>query len=180
MAGRVSFKGEPLSVQLNNAMKANEAAVASAIVGTANDIADYILDKGRQDIANAGKFGPRWTEGLTADVNPKRPAFDAVITVSHSVPYFSIFQEGGTITGSPYLWIPFSYTRLKVPPRNFPGALFFVMSKRGLPMLFSKADRKPKYFGISAVTQKKRFRTLEIGEEALGKAQQFYDNRLAK
>jgi hypothetical protein len=180
MAGGFTFKGTPVSVQISRNFAESEQAMSRAINGAAQDIANEILKKGSDDIASAGNFGPRWTQGLTADVEPKgTPSLNAKITVSHSVPYFNVFQEGGTIRGSPLLWIPFSYTRLKIPPSQFRGGLFFVKNKAGLPMLFSKEDRKPKYFGVSEVALKKRFHILEIGEEAAGKAQTFYNNRLA-
>jgi hypothetical protein len=178
---RLKLVGKPFSVQLQNNLAATEIEMAQAINGAAHDIADTILVRGRADIKAAGNFGARWLEGLTADVEPKSGvSLNATITVSHAVSYFDVFQSGARIKGN-LLWIPFSYTRLRISARNYArvfGGLFYAKSKAGLPMLFSMKDRKPKYFGVSSVNIAKKFHTVEIGEEVAGKFDVFYSKRI--
>lgn len=180
MAARFVFGGRT-EAELAEALAANEARMAAAFLGTANDIANEIRTKGRADIEAAGNFGSRWSAGLDVDVKMVPKSFTASVKVTHRIKYFSIFETGGSIVGSPLLWIPFSYTGLKISPRKYAAAfgLFFVQSKRGLPMLFSMKDRKPKYFGVSAVSIQKRFHISEISEQAAAQAQSFYNARMA-
>lgn len=181
MAARFVFGGRT-DKQLAEAMAANEGRMAAAFLGAANDIANEIRTKGRADIQAAGNFGARWSAGLDVSVDlPATKSFAAKIAVTHKIKYFSIFETGGPIVGKPLLWIPFSYTGLKISASKYAKAfgLFYVENKRGLPMLFSMKDRKPKYFGVSAVTLAKRFHISEISEQTAAKAQSFYNARMA-
>src|SRR3954469_24952951 len=79
-----------------------------ALTAAMNMAASLILDKGRADIAGAGNFGQSWTSGLTMTVEGAAPNMKMYLT--HSIPYAGIFETGGTIQGSPLLWIPLSGT----------------------------------------------------------------------
>lgn len=182
MANALAFKGASVEVQLSRAMTDDRQEIAKAVHGAALDMARDIRTKGAADIQKAGNFGPRWTEGLITDVEPKGAvALTAHIFVSHVVPYFDVFQTGATIRGN--MWVPFSYTGIKIRARDYArafGGLFYVKSRAGLPMLFSMKDRKPKYFGINSATHTKRFHIVEIGEAIAGQFDAYYAKRLAK
>jgi hypothetical protein len=136
-----------------------KARIDNAIAAATQRLADNILQEGRQDIASAGKFGTRWTEGLTADIA------NGNLTIRQAVPYWSVFQTGAVIQGKPLLWIPLSFA--DVPPgtyaRDFPGRLFRVDRKAGgAPLLMSADDKQPKYHGQTSVRIGKKFHLVEI------------------
>jgi hypothetical protein len=84
----------------------NKIAIAS--MGAINDAADFIKTQGRANIANAG-FSKRWQNAFRVNVYPdkgKRVSIHPALIAWHKIPYAGIFEEGGTITGSPFLWLP--------------------------------------------------------------------------
>lgn len=171
MAVRVVLKGESISVQTRRNMATNLSDMARATTNGAKEAAQQILTRGRQDIGSAGRFGPRWIEGLKADVQPKSGALiNAKITITHDIEYFDVFETGGVIRGRPLLWIPLSYTGLKISAGTYArvfGGLFTVRRASGPPLLFSAVDKKPKYFGISQVTIPKKFHIAEICQNVM-------------
>lgn len=178
MSIRVSFPGRSFGAQAKSAMDINLSTVARATTGSARKIAKMIETRGRADIARAGRFGTRWTQGLQTSVRPKTGALtNAVITVTHDVPYFDIFEKGGMIFGKPLLWIPLSYTKLTMSARDYAaafGGLFYVKSRAGLPLLLSLRDHKPKYFGISKVNMPKKFHIEQICQEIMAEFETIY------
>src|SRR5260221_2114166 len=68
-----------------------ERAGRDAIRWSANEVAQEILRVGRLDIRGAGKFGPRWTEGLEAGVSVTEGGGNDRVAVTHSVPYWRGF-----------------------------------------------------------------------------------------
>lgn len=135
--------------------------IEKALAAAADQLAENILQEGRSDISGAGNFGARWTEGLTADVDGTSTL--RTITLRQAVPYWRVFQYGAVIEGKPLLWIPLSYTGLKVRARDFPGRLFRVDRKSGgVPLLMSVDDKQAKYTGHESVTIPKKFHLVEI------------------
>jgi hypothetical protein len=176
---KIVLKGRSIAAQTRDAMDTNLSDIAKATTTAAREAARVILAKGQQDIANAGRFGSRWTTGLKVDVQPKSGALiNARITVTHDISYFDIFEEGGTIRGSPLLWIPLSYTGIRISASMFAsgfGGLFSVQrNSGGAPLLFSKVDRKPKYFGIPQVTIPKKFHITEICRDVMAQFDKLY------
>lgn len=130
-----------------------------ALTAAMNMAAAMILDAARSDISSAGNFGQSWTSGLTMDIEGVAPNMRMYLT--HTIPYAGIFETGGTIQGKPFLWIPLSGTDAQgVRASAFGGGLFSAKypRKSGPPLLFSMADKKPRYFGIESVTIPKKFR----------------------
>lgn len=147
--------------------------VRSSMRGAARDAADTIVALGQGDIARAGNFGSRWTDGLHADVT--EGGGNIRINVTHDVPYWSVFEHGATIAGRPMLWIPLSFATdaQGKRARDFPGRLFRVDRKTGgAPLLLSAEDKEPKYFGADEVTIPKKFHLTEITRSI---AQRFAD-----
>lgn len=152
-----------------------------ALGALARDMADDIEDRGRANIAGAGNFGSaRWQTGFKA-----RPWFRGAqveVRVFSEVPYFRIFEYGGTIQGRPLLWIPLSFATdaQGVRARDYPGGLFRVDRKSGgAPLLLSRADRKPKYFGRESVRIPKKFSIRKICREVVATARERF-NRIMR
>ena len=147
-------------------MRQGDRIRASARAASVNT-AETIELKGRQDIERAGKFGSRWTEGLHADVS--EGGGNVRVNVRHDVPYWSVFEFGKTIEGKPLLWIPLSFSDVQPGTwaRDYPAPLFRVDRKSGgAPLLFSAADKQPKYFGKESVTIPKKWHLTEIVKDA--------------
>lgn len=133
-----------------------------AITAAMNMAASMILDAGRADIAGAGNFGAKWTDGLKMEIEGAAPNMRMYLT--HTIPYAGIFETGGTIQGKPFLWIPLTGTDAQgVRASAFGGGLFSAKypRKSGRPLLFSMADKKPRYFGVDSVTIPKKFQLTE-------------------
>lgn len=138
---------------------------------------DEIKSKAIEDVSKAGKFGARWTQGFSVDISDS--AEGIVGTLSHSVPYFLVFEYGATIHGKPLLWIPL--TGAGVPPgtraRDFGSPLFRVNRKSGAPLLFSLIDKKPKYFGKESVTIPQKFHIRQIGSDVVRHAIEYFTQK---
>jgi len=140
---------------IKNAMDMSSKQVWRAAGKAANQAASQMQTGLRNDIASAGKFGGKWIDGLTTQVVNNPPNLS--ITVTHSIPFASIFDTGAVITGKPLLWIPLSYTGLTVKASQFGGGLVRVNRGGKPPLLISTEDHKPKYVGVASVTLKKLF-----------------------
>jgi hypothetical protein len=132
-----------------------------AITAAMNMTASLILAKGQADIAGAGNFGSRWTSGLKVNVEGAAPNMRLFMT--HEIPWAGIFETGGIINGSPLLWIPLSGTDAAGTRASAFGGLFSARypRKSGPPLLFSMADKKPRYFGVEQITIPKKFQLTE-------------------
>jgi hypothetical protein len=150
--------------QLDAQGEAIKQRIKKATAAAAQKLADNILAKGRDDISSAGKFGTRWTQGLTVEVAGDDTS--RTITLSHAIPYWTTHQFGAVISGRPLLWIPLSDAGLTgVSARDFPGRLFRVDRKAGgAPLLMSADDKQVKYTGHSQVRIPKRFHLIEIAQ----------------
>lgn len=129
-----------------------------AITAAMNMAASMILELGRADIASAGKFGESWTAGLKMTMEGAAPNMRMYLT--HDIPWAGIFETGGSIHGNPLLWIPISGTDAAGTRASaFGGGLFSAKYPRhsGPPLLFSIADKKPRYFGVEQITIPKKF-----------------------
>lgn len=176
---RIKFQGDQLGPKFKqNRVRDGERVLASARAA-ALDAQKEFLTRGRADIRSAGRFGTRWTQGLTAPISEGGGRI--VLTVKHSVPYFMVFQKGKVIRGKPLLWIPLSFSdAVGIRARDYGGKLFRVNRKGKAPLLLSAKDGKPKYFGKLSVRIPKKFHILEIGREVARKLKEFYRTRMAR
>ncbi len=139
------------------------ARLNKALNAAANMAASLMQELGRNDIGGAGNFGSRWVDGLKVNVEGAAPG-NMKISMTHDIPWAGIFETGGTIQGSPMLWIPLSGTDAAgIRASAFGGGLFSAKYPRhgGPPLLFSMADKKPRYFGVEAVTIPRKFQLTE-------------------
>jgi hypothetical protein len=159
----VAITVTPPSIQaeIDAANKKIQQRIDKAITAAIDQLADNILREGRRDIAAAGKFGTRWTQGFTYSLSGAGSARD--LTFRQAVPYWRVFQYGAIIHGKPLLWIPLSSTGIKVRARDFPGRLFRVDRRGGgPPLLMSVTDKQVKYTGHESVRIPKKFHLVEI------------------
>jgi hypothetical protein len=152
----------PVSIRAELDAKAQKITqrIQKALDSATKNLADNIVQEARDDIASAGRFGTRWTQGFTADVDAQGQLV-RVITFHQAVPYWKVFQYGAVIRGKPLLWIPLEY---KGPSaRDFPGRLFRVDRRGGgAPLLMSADDKQVKYTGHEQVRIPKKFHLVEI------------------
>lgn len=142
-----------------------EAAFKTAL----NMAASMIKQRADADIQNAG-FGDRWTSAFTTAVENMR------ISMTLDIPYAGIFATGGTISGKPLLWLPLSGTDAEGVQAKDYGGLFSVNRKSGgVPLLFSLADKQPKYFGVPSVTIPQKFHFREIEEGVMSDFRNIFD-----
>jgi hypothetical protein len=174
-----------------------ERARAAARAAAA-EMATAIEQKGREDIASAGRFGSRWTEGFQATVSEGGGSIR--VSVTEAVPYWTVFEYGANIRAknpTGLLWIPLSTADVPegVWAKDYPGRLFRVDRGEKLPsllekapktarmlgpvatlrarystsakapLLFSVADRAPKYFGKPEVNIPQKFHLRAIVKE---------------
>lgn len=68
--------------------------------------------RGRSNIEAAG-FGKKWQNTLKATRFPNREnvySLDSKMSLIHKIAYAGVFEDGDTIHGRPYLWVPLSST----------------------------------------------------------------------
>jgi hypothetical protein len=135
--------------------------INKALDASFNMLASLIKSAADADIKSAGNFGDRWTDGLHVNVEGSAPNMRLYMT--HDIPYASIFETGGTISGNPMLWIPLSGTDAAGIRASAYGDLFSPRKQRstGRPLLFSVTDKKPRYVGVDTVTIPKKFHLTE-------------------
>jgi len=177
MSIRINFNADQVGKTFLYGIRRLPAIVKQAADETAAEAAEAIKEKGDADISGAGRFGSRWTDSFKAEVSTDRER--VLISVYSTIPYFSIFEFGGTIKGNPLLWIPLSPEyggdAMGINARDY-GALFKVPNKRTpnaragkAPLLLSYSDRQPKYFGKEQVTIPRKFSIREICREEANK-----------
>lgn len=175
---RIKFSGDQLGPKFKKNRVRDGERVLAATRAAAIDAQKELLQRGRADIRAGGRFGRRWTQGLTAPITEGGGRI--VLNVSHAVPYFMVFQKGKVIRGKPMLWIPLSFSdAVGIRARDY-GKLFRVNRKGKAPLLLSAKDKKPKYFGKLSVRIPKKFHVLEIGREIARRLKEFYRVRMSR
>jgi len=150
--------------------------VLAAARGAAQDAADMIVTRGSADIASAGNFGSKWTQGLHTKVGEGGGFIK--ISVFHDEPLFLQFERGGIIKGRPLLWVPTSFSGIKnIYARDYPGSLFKVKRASGPPLLLDAQTKQTKYVGLTEVRIPKKFHILEIIQDTATKLKDFYNAR---
>lgn len=184
MGVKIIFRRKNNARVFRNAANAEQKIIARAISESARISSQSIKTLGDADILAAGNFTDRWTGSFKADALPANTdVLNPRIQVTSTIPYFMIHETGGVIHGKPLLWIPLSYTGLKMRAREYGRryGLFRVNRKGGkAPLLLSIRDRKPKYFGIASVRLPKRFGIRKICRNVMGKFPALYASLIAK
>jgi Family of unknown function (DUF6441) len=147
------------------AFLANEEPIARAATAAVAEAGNEVKVAARGQIASAG-FSRRWQNALRVDHYPRGgdPSIDAAAHVYHKIHYAWVFDEGATIAGAPFLWIPLSHApskigRFRMTPRRYPGPLQFVRRAGKAPLLVAQ-------LGMSAG----RARSRKLGKVSLAAA----------
>lgn len=118
--------------------------IAETATAAMDDIVEIVKREARADIARAG-FSKRWQNTLRVNRYPTRGvAIDAAAFLYHRIQYAGVFEEGATIHGQPYLWLPLSnapkrVSRKRTTPQNLgavlPEGLVSFKSRSGVPLM---------------------------------------------
>ena len=143
----------------------NGKIVRQAMNEAGAQIAEETQAKCRADIAQAGRFGPRWVNGLTSTSKESGDGVEVVTTFEGEL--WRTFQTGKVVHGKPLLWIPLSFSdAANTRAKDYPGELVRVDRAGGkAPLLISTSDHQPKYFGKESVTIPKKFHLIEIAQD---------------
>ena len=102
----LKFKISPPSIPYAESTKGIYKPMARAATAAIKDTTDQAKTLGRASIAAAG-FSRKWQGALRGKTFPERGySADAAGFIYSKIPYSAIFEEGGTISGSPFLWVP--------------------------------------------------------------------------
>lgn len=140
--------------------------------------------------ARANGFSGRWANTLTSKVYPDAPGMVSIqpsVLVYDRILYSNIFEDGGSITGHPMLWLPLKDAPAHIGRQRVTPALFvervgplFTIKRDGKPPLLAarsggnqrgprgglKVRMVPMFVGIDAVTLRDRLQIREAVEKA--------------
>ena len=177
----IDFKyvnGDKLGPKFKFGVQRYGKKVIRASQQTARIAVDEIEAEGRANIAAGGDFSSeRWQRGFRARLSFTSRT-DMSIRITHDVPYWVVFEEGRIIQGKPLLWIPLSFSDAVGIRASEYGALFRVNRKSGAPLLLSKDDKQPKYFGKEQVTIPQKFHIREIIERVASRMGEIFKSKL--
>ncbi|MBR1150077.1 DUF6441 family protein [Bradyrhizobium sp. JYMT SZCCT0428] len=147
------------------AYRANLDQMARAATAAMGETALAAKTAARASIAAAG-FSAKVQNAMRANAYPSAGAsLSPAALIFNKIRYSAIFQTGGTIDGSPLLWLPIEANLPgtsggKWTPARYAqsvGALVSVNLPGRRPMLFAAKKRGPPLFvGIERVTLRKR------------------------
>ena len=140
----ITVTGGSIRERVSKNINATIEQVNQAVTAAMNMCRSMIAEQAKAQISSSGKFGGRWTNGLHVTLDNMR------IGMSHDIPYADIFETGGTITGSPLLWLP-----IGDGPRT--GEPLVSAKGTSKPLMLSITDKSPKLFGVSSVTIPKKW-----------------------
>jgi hypothetical protein len=179
---------------VEQAFRDHEKPMARAAVAALQEVADDAVKRGRENIAAAG-FSARWQRALQDRLFPSgAPSLEARASIFDAMPFAGIFEEGGTISGKPLLWLPIddNLPRAGISGRWTPsryvrdvGPLVSVNRPGKPPMLFARsgqagASLKPLFVGVSSVNIRKHFDLYRIFSEAASHLGEAYLRHLDK
>lgn len=102
------LKFAAMTGQYQKTLDSLQKPIAKAATAAISDAGDYVKKYGRANIAAAG-FSIRWQNALRVNLYPAKGRGDSLHPAAqafHKIPYAGIFETGGTIAGSPLLWLP--------------------------------------------------------------------------
>jgi hypothetical protein len=175
---RLVFEDKDIGSKLKRNMDQAGQMVREGMRGAAKDAADEILFRGAEDIEAAGNFGDRWQEGLHAEIEETQRTVRVITSMQGEPPvtYWRVFEYGADIQAknpSGYMWLPFSNNTTGLWPRAYPGKLFYIVSKGGLPMAIDP-ENGPQYFGKSEVHIDRRFHLRDIIAQVAKELRSYY------
>lgn len=144
----------PSPATIMKAFTDHHETMARAASSSMRQAAEIAKQRGRTSMRVAGPgFAGRWPNALRADSYPRkgkssvRPA--ALVYIKSD--YAGIFEYGGDITGSPYLWLPLEGAKKgrgrKIKPRDVRG-LFSLRRPGKAPLLAVRRRRGGKWVTV--------------------------------
>ncbi len=149
--------GERIGPLFRRATERRGKVIRDAVRGAAQDAADEIETEGREDIASAGNFGSRWTDGFNAKVTEGGGSIR--IEVSEEVPYWPVFEFGAIIQGRPLLYF-------KPSPDYAP--------------LWDANGKPPLLISVKQVIEPQKFHLRDIIRKVVKRLPELFKERLAK
>ncbi|RWC25916.1 MAG: hypothetical protein EOS27_27070 [Mesorhizobium sp.] len=147
MAGSLRVEVSDPSDAWIKAMRDKYKPIAKAATMAMNQVADNIKTQGRANIVGAG-FSKRWANAFRVNVYPKgKNSANAAALVYHKIPYADLFETGGMVEGSPFLWLP-----LPDAPKGRGGRRISASEYRkeiGHPLYAIKRPGKPPLLGAN-------------------------------
>jgi len=148
--------------QFDNFVEHARNTIATAATAAMRQAGEIIKKEARANIASAG-FGPRWQNTFKVQVYPDKNgkvSMHPVLNAWHKIPYAGIFERGGTISGSPFLWLPLpnvpnSINGKHMSPANyirFVGPLQFIPRHGKPPLLGGYVATGSKGGGLTKIT----------------------------
>lgn len=158
MALRFRLEGTDAKVgdTLRRKFTDRQGRTTAAAVAAITEAKERILIAGRDDMRAGGNFGSqRWQTSLQGDIEGTGDRL--ILSISHRVPFWRVFEFGATIrpTKQDRLWIPLRPELKGIWPRDFPGKLFRITSRKGKDLLMNASG--PQYVGVLQVRLKRRF-----------------------
>lgn len=156
------------------------ANAATAAVDHATKLA---VVGGQLSIAAAG-FPARWQKGLRGRLN-NVGSLKVQGVITHRFGFAGIFEEGGTIKGKPFLYLPIedNLPRGKRRPKAFAGKLVSARNRGDKPPILLGPGkfglgRVPLFVGVKSVTIKKRWDIAGAVRKAAARLGEFYFQNL--
>ena len=135
--------------QIGVAIKSLGIPVAQAATEAITEASLLLKQEARAMIRSAG-FSSRWANAYRTFVFPKKGASidAAAFGLLKDIAFSDIFATGGTITGKPFLWLPFSTTpkldnrRSSASIKDYrrKGVELFAIHNKGHPILGAKVQ----------------------------------------
>ena len=141
---KVNITGADLRSSVKENLDAFVEKVKDAVTAAMNMARGMIDEQAKAMIAGSGAFGQRWMDGLHVTLDNMR------LSMSHDTPYADIFETGGTISGHPLLWLPFSGGAGR-------GGSLVSAAHSKIPLMLSINDKTPALFGVTSVTIPKKW-----------------------
>jgi hypothetical protein len=168
-------------------MGQNIVPVARAATLAMQDAAEQAKKQGKASIAAAG-FSLRWQEALKAKVYPQKGfSVNAAAWIYHKIPYSDVFENGATITGKPFMWLPLPAAKAfkgfrggRVTPKAFirQGRSLYTVKRAGKPPIMfgsvGRGKRMPLFIGIAIVNIRARFKVEQAAKAAAAQLPRFY------
>jgi len=156
--------------ELDKRIREMQQPIAIAATAAVREAGEIAVAEGRRQIAAQG-FSRRWQVGFVSTAYPKRRAsLRPMVIVRHKNPIMGLFEEGGTITGDPYLFLPLPSApragRRALRPGQYTarGGTLRSVNRPGRPPLLvgtatpgGSGPAIPLYVGVRSVRIRKRF-----------------------
>jgi hypothetical protein len=158
----MKFTLQSVPGQFLNGFRDASRPMSEASSEAIRDASSIAKAEGRASIAAAG-FSQAWQNALRDRQYPEsgEPSIDAAAFIWHKIPYAGIYEDGGTIQGSPLLWIPLRNAPKKIgrygrmTPKLFREKIgpLFRMKNTAKPILAARirATRAPAKVSMSAL-----------------------------